>query len=408
MSRWICPRVIRGNRGDLLSRWGILWSLASLGNKEITAFCSKPQHIPSLCKGKTLPYGAFYNLVPNWKGWLALLRTRNVIWTGGLDLQDDSSLIKLLHTLCVFTIYRLLGLRIFILMQGAGPLKTHLGRWLARQILKQVEIFVARDRGSTQLLQSLGTSTHIAQGYDGIFLADFPGESIIQEETVSIQSLLQRTNDQQPVIVINLRLWFHFSSSWVPYQLAKNTYRKRAENKMNRFIEQINRTIEELRRSLNARILLVSMYEPNIEPWEDDIFFLSKIKEKFQTDDQVVLVTHDFSVPAFFSLMSQVDLVIGARLHSTLVALRGGVPAIHINYTLKGRNIFNDLGLNDYVIDIENFLTDPTPLIELAKQSLADPVLTQKIMAVRDQAIEHNFNLLSQLLTQFSCEKTTQ
>ena len=79
-----------------------------------------------------------------------------MIWTGGLDLQDDFSLLKLVHTWLVFVSYRLLGLKILVALQGAGPLTTPLGRWLAaRRTPRPTKLVLVRDRGSHDLLRGM-------------------------------------------------------------------------------------------------------------------------------------------------------------------------------------------------------------------------------------------------------------
>ena len=62
------------------------------------------------------------------------------------------------------------------------------------------------------------------------------------------------------------------------------------------------------------------------------------------------------------------------RLHATLIALRMGVPALHIAYTGKGRSIC-DLGLSDWLSGSTNFSISPEPLIRLADEVLSNRML---------------------------------
>jgi polysaccharide pyruvyl transferase WcaK-like protein len=400
MTYWISPRVIRGNRGDLLSRWGILWSLSKAGgNEAIDVFCSKPTHLPSGCKGDRLRYGPLYNLIPSPAGWAALRRARAVVWTGGLDLQDDSSLLKLVHTVLTFGIYRVLGLRIVVLMQGAGPLLTPIGRVLARVILSLVDVFVARDAGTLELLKRLRTSTRLELGYDGIFLPGFGEEQAPARERERINALAGRSRKSQPLIGVNLRLWFHFHSGVIPFQFARERYRTRAAPQMRRFSNRMIEVIRALRETLDARIVLISMYEPESEPWEDDLQPLTEIKQAFVADDEVMLLTDDLSLPGFAELVGRLDLMIGTRLHSTLAAMRAGVPAIHLCYTLKGRDIFKGLGLGEQVIELEDFLVDSRPLLDLAQSSLSDRLLRNRVRAARDRAVARNTEIVARVVS---------
>lgn len=401
--RWVCPRVIRGNRGDLLSRWGILSALNRLGVSDVTVFCSRERHVPA-GSFRLLPYGRVYNLLPGWCGWRALWRSDVVLWTSGLDLQDDSSLAKLVHTFLLFGIYRAIGLRIIVVMQGAGPLTRGSGRWLARHILNRVSLFVARDPRSRALLSSLGSLARLDQGSDGIFLDGFDDDVHVPPAEGRLVSSIVARRPGQPVVGINVRLWFHFASSWVPYQFAKKRYQARATARMARVLENLMEAIAALRCRHGARIVLLSMYEPGTEPWEDDLPLLRALKDRFAADEDVLMIEDDLSIPGFYSLVSRLDLMIGMRLHSTLAAIRAGVPAIHISYTDKGRDIFRALGLGDLVVELGEFMDDPAPMIDKVAGVLKNTDLRARIIAVRDETIRRNRTVLSEGLIWIQAE----
>ena len=94
----------------------------------------------------------------------------------------------------------------------------------------------------------------------------------------------------------------------------------------------------------------------------------------FVDDEDVVVADYPFSLLGFCSLISKLDLMVGTRLHSTLTALRFNVPAINLNYTLKGRAIFNDLGFSNLVVELNDFIEDPFPTYEMTIKVLdGDP-----------------------------------
>ena len=88
----ISPRFICGNRGDIASRYGILNTLQRGGALVSAVFACRAAHLPEALQRSVLPYGLMYNIWPRWQGIQALRRASAVIWTGGLDIQDDSSL----------------------------------------------------------------------------------------------------------------------------------------------------------------------------------------------------------------------------------------------------------------------------------------------------------------------------
>jgi polysaccharide pyruvyl transferase WcaK-like protein len=394
--KFVSPRVIRGNRGDLLSRWGILSAVATMTERPIDVFCSRQSHLPPI-PATSIPYGPVYNLFPPLRGWRSLMQADIALWTGGLDLQDDSSLAKLCHTWLVFFIYRLLGLKVVCVCQGAGPLDTRAGRFLARAVLNQIAVFMARDKGTFDLVASLGSRTKLIRSHDGIFL---PGFEPVEHPTSKVFADLEKASEEHrgPVIAINMRLWFHFTGGFLPYQFAKASFRERADERMSAFVEAFVRLIGRLRAEMDARVVLVSMYEPGIEEWEDDAMWLGRLKASFANDPAVILCEDDLSVPEFNTLMKGFDLVIGTRLHSTLTALRQGVRAIHLSYTLKGKDIFDSLGLAEFAFDLNGFIEKPDKVFELARATIDREDLPARILNITENAITENMQTLRQAL----------
>lgn len=391
---WAVPRVIRGNRGDIASRYGILGGLADRGVPVTALFAARSDHVPPQLGTEILPYGPAHNLWPGWRGVKALARSRAVIWTGGLDLQDDSSLLKLLHTWLVFLSYRLLGLKILLAHQGAGPLTTCTGRWLARRVLGCVDLALVRDRGSCRVLADLVPAERLRLGADGIFLDGFPTRD--QPGLVSPAIMALRDTGGRPLVGLNVRLWFHFAASWIPYQFARERYRQRAQAPIAQLLDSLAQAVAHLRRRHRARVVLVSMYEPGVEPWEDDLPLLASLKERFGGDDEVVLHTADVPIGDLCRLFGRLDLMIGMRLHATLIALRAGVPAIHIAYTLKGHDIYADLGLSEWLVSVEEARRSPDGIVRLIDAVLGDPARFDRVAAIVRPLVARNMAALAE------------
>lgn len=385
---WISPRVIRGNRGDIASRYGILQAFLDAGAAVSAVFAARPQHLPEPLRARMLPYGPLYNLWPRVRGLRALRQGGAIVWTGGLDLQDDSSLLKLVHTWLVFLSYRLMRLKLLIALQGAGPLTSPAGRWLARRVLAQADLVLARDRGSYALLAGLMNRRRLRLAADGIFLPGFQSDAPTSDA-------VRLNGAGRPVIGVNIRLWFHFAHSWIPFQFARDRYLARAEAPMNGLLAAMSAVIAHLRSRYDARVLLVSMYEPNSEPWEDDQPYLEQLKAGFADDSEVVLCNEDRSIDDVCRMFSRLDLMIGMRLHATLIALRVGVPAIHLAYTLKGGDIYADLGLDDWTLAIEDVIAQPASAIACVDRVMADANRRDRVSRIVAETVARNATTLT-------------
>lgn len=402
----ISPRTIVGNRGDLLSRFGILEALQRRCGAEWAVFAHRPDDLGTLVDvpssrdssllPEVLPYGPLYNFWPGLRGLAALNRAEAVVWTGGLDLQDDSSLLKLLHTWLTFASYRLLGKKIYAVMQGAGPLNSRPGRLMAQGIVRLTEKFLARDSGTRNLLESIGVGRRVRLAHDGIFLAGLDQLQAAPSEEAEIDRLAPREYGR-PTIGVNVRMWFHFRGGILPYSWAKEKYARRSSAEMERLIGATVSLVRSLRRKHDARIVLVSMYEPDAHPWEDDLPHLERVKAATADDDQVVVLRAPLGIGGFGELLRRFDLMIGSRLHSTLAALRFGVPAINLAYTNKCRDIFTDLGLANRFVDLTSFIADPEIVAGMASEVLSDLKEKAKIRNLVRARIEENERLLESL-----------
>ena len=396
--KYILPRVILGNRGDLASRWGLLRILKSFGVKHVTVFHHAKKDVPDITY-QYLTYRPFKNILLNRSSYNVIRKSDTVLWAVGLDIQDDSSMVRIIYLIITFLFYRILGLRIWILFQGAGPLNNPLSRILARLALAQVEIFVARDPGTYKLIGEISPNTQRILAHDAIFFPGFEDElkNNSKEEQAWLSSIILKKKNQ-PIIGINIRQWFHFASSLLPYELARKKYLKRSEAKMERLISAMVMLIEMLRQKQNARIILISAYQPGIIPWEDDQPWLARIKTCFKDDSQVQLINASLDLPLYYALMSRLDIMIGMRLHSTLIAMRYGVPSINISYTLKGHDIMNHLGIPENVIDLQQFLLEPQKVYKRVASILMNrDKEVQKIQKAVQKAIENNISVIESL-----------
>ena len=367
-SKILLPRVIYGNRGDILSRWGLINGLTSLGIKNIHVFAHKPEDLPFQVRDNFYPYGKFHNLLLSKESRMALKNADQILWSCGLDMTDESSQAKLLYLLFTFTHYRMLKKEVLCVFQGLGPIKTRMGKSISKQILRRVSKFVARDENSYQLIHKINPSTDRILAGDAIFMPGF--EKQIEEKANPAVVDKYLPPRKRPVVAVNMRRWFHFSSDLIPFQLAKKRYENRGQTEMQQLVNLYIDLIRKLRKHYDARILLVSAYNPGVFSWEDDLPWLEKIKTTFLDDGEVLLLNEDFEMMDYCSLMSKVDMAISMRLHSSLTVLRFGNPAINISYSVKGMDVFRTLGLGDHAFDIKAIMQNPSLIWEKVEESM--------------------------------------
>lgn len=389
----ILPRVIYGNLGDLASRWGVLRALHQLGVEDAILFEAYPTDAPAL-PFPTLRYRPLRNLLLDRPALDAFRRADTVLWAAGLDMQDDSSLARMVYLWVAFRLYRALGLKIVCLFQGAGPITTRMGSIVAHGVLSQVHTFVARDPGTYALIEKLNPRAKRVLAHDAIFLPGF------EEDLHPFDDLNPLFDGAEgPLIGINIRQWFHFASSILPYQFSREKYRQRSEAQMKELIRSMTELIASLRARQNVRVLLISAYQKDVLPWEDDLPWLEQVKANFADDDEVKVIDWRLDMYHYYFIMTALDLMIGMRLHSTLAALRFGVPSINLSYTLKGGDILRHLGLPDSIVDLRAFIESPKDVLERAESMLANHAAEiSKVRVSVKKAIARNMDVLKEVL----------
>lgn len=166
------------------------------------------------------------------------------------------------------------------------------------------------------------------------------------------------------------------------------------DNLLGRYYELIDWLIEKYQ----ANILLISAYQSGIEPWEDDEYYLKIIKEHYAGVDKVQKIYGEIALSRYFSIIGNLDLMIGMCLHTSLTALRLGVPSLNISYTDKGHDILNHLGLGDYGIGINDFLLSIDGLSDRFDRIIINlPDEKTRVKKQVDSAIKLNIELLQEL-----------
>lgn len=393
--KFIMPRVIKANRGDLASRWGVVKILEKLDISDVTIFYHGFESLP-VTNYKKVKYGYLKNLLPNILGIKSIRDADINLWAVGLDIQDDSSLAKLLYLVITFSIYKLFNIKNIVMLQGAGPLNTKMGMFLAKLALKKVDLFVARDPGTYNLIDEIAPDLAKQLGHDGIFLPGFDEYCRYLKNNRETNSRLSK---KELEIGINIRQWYHFSSSVIPYQFNKRAFKQKSKLMMDTLLKQYCDLISWLIEQYNANVVLISAYQPGIEPWEDDIYYLNKIKEEFLINEKVRSMENSVNLDTYFRTMGSLDLMVGMRLHSSLIALRLGVPSINISYTLKGKDIMEHLGLQNYVIDLEDFIGSTNKIKDMAANVILHLDEERlKVKATVEQATAKNLELIRTIL----------
>jgi len=247
---------------------------------------------------------------------------------------EDSNLSYYTHLLqLIFAIC--LGKRLLLAPQSVGPLRDPLAKSILRFILLHSEAVFLRERYSydfcIHILEtskststSTSTSTNIFLSSD-LVLLDF---QLFLDKKAPLSST--RVNKNTPRSIGLTVVGWNFYGN---------------KTKLQTYITELRNTI---------RILIEKGNYVYILPQTVSDFEKSIVNEiTFNLDVNVLPQPPDLR--SYIDYYDLIDVIIGCRLHSCLLGIAKGVPAISISYLPKCSYIMEDLGLNQYVLPIDSF-----------------------------------------------------
>ncbi len=239
-----------------------------------------------------------------------LLRSQLLISGGGSLLQDVTSDRSLYYYLSIMMLAKKLGKPVMLYAQGIGPVKGALAQGAMRYIGNMVDLITVRDGGSYEELKRLKvTAPPIYVTADPV-LAMHPVDKLIG------RSIMKKHGQEgvAPLIGISAREW----KDWGHYKQV--------------LAATADRMIEEL----GAKVVFIPMQ------WPDDLSVSQKIAAKMKNKAEVL--PDEYTTGELLSLVGNLDLLIGIRLHALIFAAVMHVPMAGISYDPKIDRFLQTIG----------------------------------------------------------------
>ncbi|GAB6138188.1 polysaccharide pyruvyl transferase CsaB [Halanaerobaculum tunisiense] len=294
-------------------------------------------------------------------------RTDLLISGGGSLLQDVTSRRTIPYYLGVIKLAHLLQVPVFCCGQGIGPITSYWNRKLVQRILNQVAAITVRDQASRSLLQELGVRAEIQLTADPVFtlqpVSQARQEEILAKEGVTLTS---------PVIGVAPRAW------------QENTY-----------LSELAKLLDQLHNQLQAEILFIPLQYPADREMSYQLQGLMTNSAR--------IITGNYTPRELLSLVEEVDLLVGVRLHSLIfAALMGAIPA-GISYDPKVDHFLERVGLEPVgEIDSLGVQAAHSQIISLWEQKKELKATLQKktshLAGLAQQNLEISLRLLSDFL----------
>lgn len=231
----------------------------------------------------------------------ALMQTDMLISGGGSLLQDVTSRFSILYYLTIIFLALLLRKRVFIYSQGIGPIQSKFSRFLTGKLLKRVDGIAVRDAKSARLLEEIGISPdNISVTADPVLRL----EKADMETGRNILASLGVDRSSGRLLV-----------GWAVKDAGKQ------------FLDEIEKCVRYLKKAYNADSVLIPFH------YEQDAKVIKTLAGRL--GDSAYYVTEKHLTDEMLSIIGNLDLLVGVRLHSLIYAAVSDVPSIGISYDPK-------------------------------------------------------------------------
>jgi polysaccharide pyruvyl transferase CsaB len=301
------------NLGDDTVLFGILSAIRKLRpDAEMAVLSNQPQRTEEL-------FG-----IPAFNRWSLrtilnqLKRCDLLVMGGGSLLQDVSSPRSVVYYLGIVLLAKMLGKPVVFYAQGFGPITRPFSKRLIKLIVNRVNMITVRDDKSERDLKSLGvTNPQIIVTADPALAIDtrlFPkeaGAELLKEFGLTPVEGTETAGRRLAGIAI--RNW----------------------NTSHPFLEVLAKACDELHKR-GWQVVFIPMQYPG------DVGVSEKVASLME--EPSVLLNRQFTFRDISSIISNMDMIVGMRLHSLILAALYEVPFVPLSYDPKIDRFVHRLG----------------------------------------------------------------
>jgi len=248
------------------------------------------------------------------KAIIASIRKCDLLISGGGSLlQDATSKRSIIYYLMIINMALFMGKKVLIYSQGIGPINSKFNRRLTAGILKKVSGIVVRDDSSKGLLTEIGIKPEQV-----IVTAD----PVLRIKPVPVSKGMEIL-EREGFVAQDGKLKVGFA------------VRERRPDQA--FIDELCVSIGRLIEEQNAQIVLIPFH------FSEDMPVIEEIEKRL--GDKVFAVKNKYLTEEMMSIIGNMDVLVGVRLHALIHAAIMDVSMIAVSYDPKINSFMHSIGM---------------------------------------------------------------
>lgn len=254
-----------------------------------------------------------------------------VIQVGGSFFVDLYGINQFEHALCALLAKK----PIYMIGHSVGPFEQSIFNDISRLVFSQVEMLVLRESISYELMKKSSIPIEkVIDGVDTAWLVD--SSTPIDDNAYNIKHWRELI-EKKPTVAITMR-------ELAPFDKRLGVTQEQYEIAFADLIEQLIAN--------GYQVLGVSTCTGIDSYHKDDRMVAQQVANKVNNPDLFHVVMDELNDVELGSILSHCQLTIGTRLHSAIISMNFGTPAVAINYEHKSAGIMQQLKLPELSADV--------------------------------------------------------
>ncbi|MER2108678.1 MAG: polysaccharide pyruvyl transferase family protein [Solibacillus sp.] len=249
---------------------------------------------------------------------------------------------------------------------GAGPLNTGLGKWFIRYMAKHAENISVRDPQSQKLLKDIGVTRDV---------------HVIGDPAFSLET--NRTAYSATPKKVGVTAVPYFNGSYWP---------SNDDTIYNNYIDGMAKNLDRLVAEHHVDITFFATKYPQ------DADVTKDIKARMKNGAGAVIIDENLPPQRILDVTQDVDVLVGTRLHSLILATDAKTPVIGVSYHVKVNDFLQMAGLGDYSLPIGTLHESDDQFSKLFNNMAADWPAAQQLAQTTNDAFKVKSSLGEQLL----------
>ncbi|MDR2771414.1 MAG: polysaccharide pyruvyl transferase CsaB [Clostridiales Family XIII bacterium] len=232
---------------------------------------------------------------------------------GGSLLQDVTSRKSILYYLAVMWAAFFFRKDVFIYSQGIGPIVSKQNRRLTAWTLRRAAGIVVRDEASAELLAEIGVPR------ERVVVTADPVLRVKKAELAAGRAILAREG-------------FDVDGAGPAVGFAVRERRTDSE-----FVDELCLSVRRLLDESGARVLLIPFH------YAEDLPVIEELERRLS--GKVLAIKNKYLTEEMLSIIGNMDLLVGVRLHALIYAAVMETPMIAVSYDPKINSFMHSLGM---------------------------------------------------------------